>query len=64
VAEQGGCRIVPILVSPSLFFDIPDLSRFQTPNDKRTTLSEMKFEESEHILLKVARCLRDLFGLQ
>ena len=42
----------------------PDLSRFQTPNDKRTTLSEMKFEESEHILLKVARCLRDLFGLQ
>lgn len=60
-AEHEGCQIVPILVGPSLFFDIPDLERYQTANDTRTTLNEMRIEEAEQILLKVARWLKDLF---
>jgi hypothetical protein len=63
-AEQGGCRIIPILVGPSLFLDTPDLARFQTANGNQATLSEMKFEESESILLKLARWLKDLYGPQ
>jgi hypothetical protein len=61
-AEQGGCRILPVLVGPSLFSDIPALARFQTANGNSTTLSEMKVEESERILVKVARSLNDIFG--
>ncbi len=62
VAEQGGCRIIPILVGPSLFFEMPELARFQTANGQHATLSELRFEETERILLKVAPSLREFFG--
>jgi hypothetical protein len=60
-AEQGGCRIVPILIGPSLFYDIPDLARYQTANTTSTTLNEMRIDEADHILLKVARWIKKIF---
>lgn len=56
-AEKGGCRIIPILVGPSLFLDTPGLARFMPANPRNATLSEMKPEEGERLLVEVARSL-------
>lgn len=56
-AEGGGCRIIPVLVAPSLFMDTPALSRFQHANSGKSTLSEMKPEESERALANLAHSL-------
>jgi len=58
-AKRGGCRIVPILIRPSLFIDTPDLSRFQHANPGSVTLSEMRPEEADRVLIDVARSLKD-----
>ena len=60
-AETGGCRIIPLLVSPSLFDDTPSLSRFQHVNEGSTTLSEMSLEKREATLVKLARILLRAF---
>jgi hypothetical protein len=61
-AERGGCRIVPVLVGPSLFADIPELSRYQPVNDRGPTLNELSVEASENALVRVARLLMSLFS--
>ncbi len=62
-AEQGGCRIIPILVRPSLFMETLALSRFQHANPGDKTLSEMNPEESERALADLARSLMRFSGL-
>jgi hypothetical protein len=61
-AEQGGCRVIPILVGPSLFMETPSLSRFQHANPGSVTLSEMSPVKSEKVLAKIARLLAALLG--
>jgi hypothetical protein len=61
-AEQGGCRIVPVLVGPSLFADMPELSRYQAVNDRGPTLNQLSVEASENVLVRVARLLMSLFS--
>jgi hypothetical protein len=61
-AEQGGCRVIPILVQPSLFMQTPSLSRFQHGNPRSVTLSEMPRVQSERVLTDVARSLTSLLG--
>ena len=61
-AEQGGCRIIPILVRPSLFMETPSLSRFQHVNPGDITLSEMSPEKSERILANTAKSLMTLLS--
>ena len=61
-ADQGGCRIIPILVRPSLFMETPSLSRFQHANPGDRTLSELNPEESERVLADLARSLITLLG--
>jgi len=59
-AEEGGCRVIPILVQPSLFMQTPSLSRFQHGNPGSVTLSEMPRAKSERVLTSVARSLTAL----
>ena len=61
-AEQGGCRVIPILVRPSLFTETPSLSRFQHENPRSTTLSEMTRVRSERVLTNIVRSLMALLG--
>jgi hypothetical protein len=61
-AEDGGCRVIPILVGPSAFSVMPSLSRFQHRNPGGVTLSEMRPEESERVLAEIAQSLLKLSG--
>jgi hypothetical protein len=57
-ADQGGCRVVPIQVRPSVFDRIPSLACYQgVPGD--TTLSELPAAEADRVLANLAR---ELFG--
>ena len=53
-AEQQGCRIVPVIVSPCLFEATPELNRFQAVNAPSRPLTAMKEHEQEKVLVKVA----------
>uniref|UniRef100_UPI002AD44B1A TIR domain-containing protein n=1 Tax=Frankia sp. Cr1 TaxID=3073931 RepID=UPI002AD44B1A len=50
-AAQVGCRILPILVAPSLFEQEPSLARFQHANPGGITLVEMPGERAERLLV-------------
>ncbi|WP_051772912.1 TIR domain-containing protein [Saccharothrix sp. NRRL B-16314] len=60
-AEDGGCRIIPVLVGPSLFHSTPSLSRFQGVPAK-STLSELPSHDGERVLADLAVKLSQLFG--
>jgi hypothetical protein len=55
-AETGGCRIIPVLVGPSRFHDIPELARFQSV-PSGTTLGEMTPTEADRTLVELARAV-------
>ncbi|MEX5709088.1 TIR domain-containing protein [Parafrankia sp. FMc6] len=59
-AEDSGCRIIPILVAPSLFEQQPTLARFQHANPGGTTLVEMTSERRERFLADLAGSLSQL----
>jgi hypothetical protein len=61
-AAKGGCRVIPILVGPSAFSEIPSLSRFQHANPGSTTLLEMGRARSERLLAEIAQKLLRIFG--
>jgi hypothetical protein len=52
-AEEDGCRIVPVLVGPSLFHETPALNRFQGV-PARSTLSELPPHDGERVLADLA----------
>ncbi len=60
-AEDGGCRIIPLLVGPSLFHATPALSRFQGV-PANTTLTELPPHDGERVLADLAARLSALFG--
>ncbi|GAB3009416.1 hypothetical protein GCM10027184_79310 [Saccharothrix stipae] len=60
-AEEGGCRIIPVLVGPSLFDETPALNRFQGVPAK-TTLSELPPHDGERVLADLAAKLATLLG--
>ncbi|MEU4767098.1 TIR domain-containing protein [Actinosynnema sp. NPDC023794] len=60
-AAEGGCRIIPVLVGPSLFHETPALSRFQGVPAK-STLSELPPHDSERVLADLAARLAKLSG--
>ncbi|HEV8562028.1 MAG TPA: TIR domain-containing protein [Actinophytocola sp.] len=55
-AEKGGCRIIPVLVGPSRFHDIPELARFQSM-PSATTLGELTKVEADRTLVELARAV-------
>ena len=60
-AEATGCRILPIIVSPSLFADT-ELSQFQTVNSPDKPLIDMNHAAQEKVFLTVAQAIRNLLG--
>jgi len=60
-AQNEGCRIIPILVRPSLFEQVPSLARFQHANPNGATLSEMPEERTERLIADIAQWLSKLF---
>jgi hypothetical protein len=54
-AERDGCKVVPLLVQPSLFEDTPELNRFQTVNPNATPLAKMNNSDRETVLVKLAK---------
>lgn len=60
-AQEGGCRIIPVLVGPSLFHATPALSRFQGV-PARPTSSELPPADGERVLAELAGRLAELFG--
>jgi hypothetical protein len=61
-AEEGGCRVIPILVGPSIFSELPSLARFQQANQGATTLLEMERSARERQLADIARNVLRLCG--
>ncbi|SHN47430.1 TIR domain-containing protein [Cryptosporangium aurantiacum] len=59
-AESGGCRIIPIVVSPCMFEHLPDLAQFQAVNSADRPLTAMSAHEQDETLLRTALALRDL----
>ncbi|WP_256788596.1 TIR domain-containing protein [Frankia sp. AvcI1] len=57
-AAEGGCRVLPVLVSASAFTETPELARFQHVNPGGRTLAAMPAEEAEQVLADLARALR------
>ncbi|MEU4442976.1 TIR domain-containing protein [Actinosynnema sp. NPDC050801] len=60
-AEEGGCRVIPVLVGPSLFDETPALNRFQGV-PAQTTLSELPPHDGERVLADLAAKLANLLG--
>lgn len=59
-AECDGVRILPIILSPCLFDDTPELSRFQAANPPSKTLSDMRTPEWQRELVAVSKEIREL----
>jgi hypothetical protein len=57
-AEADGTRIIPVILKPCAYDDIPELSRFQTVNDARTPLLAMTEVEIENVWVQVARTVK------
>lgn len=59
-AKDHGTAILPLLVKPSMFSTIPELSRFQPFNPTTKTLIEMgRPGERERFLVSVAKAVQD-----
>ena len=56
-AEKEGALILPIILSPSLFTDIPSLSRFQSVNPPDRPLIDMTKGEQEKYFVKAAKSI-------
>lgn len=59
-AAEGGCRVIPLLVAPSMFSDVPELACFQAL-PRGATLSELSTEDGENALVELTRSLSHAF---
>jgi hypothetical protein len=57
--EDGGCTVIPLLVSASRFSSDPALSRFQAATRSIRTLGAMTPEEAEQVLADLAAAIED-----
>ena len=58
-AERGGCRIIPVILTPCLVKNLEPLSKFQSINPPERPLSKLKKAEQEEFLVKVAETFRE-----
>ncbi|TQS45010.1 hypothetical protein [Cryptosporangium phraense] len=58
-AASGGCRILPVIVNPCVFSDLPGLSDFQAANPEGRPLSGLSEHERDETFLRVARAVKD-----
>ena len=54
-ADRDGCTVMPLLVRPSLFDEVAQLSRFQAVPRDGSTLNELSRAEQEKLLVKLAK---------
>jgi len=60
-AERDGAVILPVILSPCLFQETPELARFQAVNDPARPLVDRPLGEQEQTFLKVARTILGKF---
>ena len=58
-ARQRGVRIVPVVLKPCAFADIPALSQFQSVNDPRKPLAAQPESEREQVWYELAVAVRE-----
>lgn len=54
-ADADGCRVLPLLLRPSLFQETPELSRFQAINPNVVPLSQLVEAEQDVVLVSLAK---------
>jgi hypothetical protein len=57
-ADVRGTKILPVIVGPSLFSEIPALSKYQAVNPPTKPLASMQPHEADEALLRLALSLR------
>lgn len=62
-AQEEGVRIIPVILKPCAFSDMPELERFQAVNDPSAPLIALTESDREAIWVEVARSVRDGFAL-
>ncbi|MBF9128330.1 HEAT repeat domain-containing protein [Plantactinospora sp. S1510] len=60
-AREDGCRILPLIVKPSLFTSLPEVAGFQAFNPPSKPLSGLTEHEQEHLLYELAAFVLRLF---
>jgi hypothetical protein len=58
-AEERGCQILPIILSPCRFLRTPSLAEFQAVNPASRPLSAMSAHEREALFVRVAETIED-----
>jgi hypothetical protein len=61
-AQDGGVKILPVIIGASRFERTPALYKFQAANDPQRPLSSLPSHEVDAILQKVANRCEDLFA--
>jgi hypothetical protein len=61
-AEERGLIVLPVIVGPSQFANIQELSKFQAVNSPDRPLTALRQNEREEVLNKVANTVRDLLS--
>ena len=57
-AQAQGVRILPVILKPCAFLDMPELARFKAINDPDQPLISLSESEREAVWLQVARSVR------
>jgi hypothetical protein len=57
-AQRDGLLVLPVIVNPSQFASMPELSRFQAVNPPDRPLAGMRPHERDEVLNKVAEVIR------
>ena len=58
-AEREGAIILPVIVSPCLFEDMPSLAHFQALNNSNQALIKLPLAEQEDIWVQVVKAIND-----
>src|SRR5215510_13314639 len=61
-AQEGGVKILPVIIGASRFERTPALYKFQAANDPQRPLNSLPSHEVDAILQKVANMCEDLFA--
>src|SRR5262249_30899215 len=61
-AQDGGVKILPVIIGTSRFERTPALYKFQAANDPQRPLNSLPSHEVDAILQKVANMCEDLFA--
>jgi hypothetical protein len=56
-AADGGCRVIPVIVRPSMFKYIPELSCFQPINSPHSPLSGLSEHEQDEVFVELTLTL-------